>query len=348
MTVVAEQSALVNEASAVRLARYAQIIEYPECNFFGVNNPNISTGFQCRDIWTKPQRDTILKYLAEAQYEIEQETKYPLSPRWIGSGQTQEYTDWQPLKWRIITRFARFIEGGIEASSDISLAEAINTATDPGVVGPVATTVTDTSEVRVYHPDTDVEIDPSSITISGGNLTIEIPRCRTVKESVADNPDTGIAYSTLSNFESTVDIKRVYNDSDTEVTFVYKNSCTDCTESTFGGCFYPIDKRLGIVDIQLNSNSLCGCRVDLMRLNYRAGADVLTRQAEDAIIRLAHSKMPSEPCGCRVTKRLWARDRNIPDVLTRERLNCPFGLSDGAWIAWQFAQSMKIVRGSKI
>lgn len=348
MTVVAEQSALVNEASAVRLARYAQIIEYPECNFFGVNNPNISTGFQCREIWSKPQRDTILKYLAEAQYEIEQETGYPLAPRWIGSGQSEEYQDWQPFKWRVITKYARYIEGGIQASSDISLAEAINTATDPGVVGPVATAVTDTDEIKVYHPGTDVEIDPSDITISGGNVTISIPRCRTVKESVADNPDTGLDYTDLTNFESTVDIKRVYNDDSTLVTLAYKNDCNACTESTFAGCFYPLNKKLGIVDIRLTSSNLCSCRVDVMRLNYKAGADVLTRQAEDAIIRLAHSKMPTEPCGCEVTKRLWARDRNIPDVLTRERLNCPFGLNDGAWIAWQFAQSMKVMRGGKM
>jgi hypothetical protein len=102
MPVVAEQSALVNEASSVRLARYAQIIEYPECNFFGVNNPNISTGFQCREIWSKPQRDTILKYLAEGQYEIEKTTGYFLSPKYVGQGQSAEYQDWQPYRRRDI------------------------------------------------------------------------------------------------------------------------------------------------------------------------------------------------------------------------------------------------------
>jgi len=55
--------------------------------------------------------------------------------------------------------------------------------------------------------------------------------------------------------------------------------------------------------------------------------------------------MPEEPCGCEVAQRLWRRDRHVPEVLTRERINCPYGLSDGAWQAWRFTQSMKLVRG---
>jgi hypothetical protein len=345
MTIVALQSALVNQQSVVRLARYAKIIEYSECSFFGVN-ADVNAQYQCREIWTKPQRDTINKYLAEAQYEIEQETGYPLAPRWIGQGQTDEYQDWQPYKWRIVTRFARFIEGGIQATANISLGAAVNHATDPAVIGPVATTVTDANEIHVYHPGLDVEIDPSSITIAGGNVTIEIPRCRMVKESVADNPSTGLDYTDLLNFEATVDIKRIYNDSSVQATLAYPNSCTACTETTLSGCFYPRNRRLGILDIRQTSANPCGCGAQLIKLNYRAGADVLTSQAEDAIIRLAHAKMPAEPCGCDIVKRLWGRDRNVPEVLTRERINCPWGLSDGAWIALQFAQSMKVMRGS--
>lgn len=349
MTVVLAQSALVAQDSAVRLARYTQIVEYSECSFFGVNHePNPG---QCREIWTKTQRDMISKYLAEAQYEIEQVIGYPLSPRWIGQGQTQEYTDWQPIPRgnRIITRFARYIEAGIQATSDISLGETIDQSSDPAVIGPLATTVTNTDEIKIYHPDLDVEIDPSDITISGGNVTITVPRCRTVKQSVADNPVTGLAYDDLDNFESEVDVKRVYNDSSVQAILAYPSSCTGCSETTLSACFYSRNKRLGILDFQPSSNgNLCGCRGEIIRLNYKAGADVLTRQAEDAIIRLAHAKMPVEPCGCDVVKRLWGRDRNVPDVLTAERLNCPFGLSDGSWIAFQFAMSMRVVRGSII
>jgi hypothetical protein len=72
----------------------------------------------------------------------------------------------------------------------------------------------------------------------------------------------------------------------------------------------------------------------------------LTRQVEDAIVRLAHSKMPDEPCGCDMLQRHWKRDRNIPQVLTRERINCPFGLSDGAWFAYRQAATLKIWKAS--
>lgn len=349
MTIVAQQSALVNEDSAVRLARYASIIGYPECNFFGVN-ADIDTGFQCREIWTKDQRDMVLKYLAEAQYEIEQVTGYPLSPKYIGQGQSAEYQDWQVFRKRIVTKYARFIEAGIEATSDISLGAVVNHAADPAVIGPIATTVTSGNEIHIYHPGLDVEIDPSSITIAGGFVTIEIPRCRMVKQSVADNPSTGLAYNDLSNFEATVDIKRIYTNRATQATLTYLSSCSGCTETTLSGCIYVRDKTVGIIDIQLSSsnNNLCGCCPENIKLNYKAGADVLTRQAEDAIVRLAHAKMPSEPCGCDVVKRLWKRDHDIPEVLDRERLNCPFGLNNGAWIAYQFAQAMKVYRSSNL
>lgn len=355
MTIVATATSLVNEQSAVRLARYAQIIGYPECNFFGVN-ADIDTGFQCQEIWTKTQRDMVAKYLAEAQEEIEQETGYFLAPRWIGQGQTEKWQDWQSLKWQLTTKWSLFIEAGIQATSTIQAGAVVNHATDPAVIGPIATTVTNIDEVKIFHPGTDVEIDPSAITIAGGFVTINIPRCRMVTAAVADNPVTGLAYTDLANFEATVDVKRVYNSTAVQATFVYPHSCgglscdCDCTEQTAVGCIYVRNKRLGIINVMQTGqvSGLCGGCPEIVRLNYRAGMDKLTFQAEDAIIRLAHAKMPSEPCGCDVAKRLWGRDRNIPEVLTRERLNCPFGLPDGAWVAYKFAHAMKIFRGSNL
>jgi len=55
--------------------------------------------------------------------------------------------------------------------------------------------------------------------------------------------------------------------------------------------------------------------------------------------------MPKEPCACDIVQYYWERDRNMPEAFTRERANCPFGMSDGAWIAWRFAQTLKTVRG---
>lgn len=338
---------------AVPLPRYAQLIRYSECEFFGVNFNTDPTDL-CGTIWTKPQRDMVARYLMEAQEEIEQEVNFPLVVRWIEDDE-QDYSE------SVLARWGRVIEAGVRGETTIEAGSAVAHATDPAVVGPVATTVTDVDEIRVFHPGTDIEIHPSSVTISGGNVTVEIPRCRLVTEAAADNPSNGLDYTDLSNFESTVDVKRIYNDASENATLVWPagttSCCSSCSSTTRDACMVIVDGEIGRILAQLatyssgswsrSTLSACFCCApERVRLNYRAGLDPTTRQAEDAVIRLAHSKMPQAPCGCDVASRVWKRDRNIPSVLTAERINCPFGLSDGAWIAWRFAQSMKLVRGS--
>jgi hypothetical protein len=85
----------------------------------------------------------------------------------------------------------------------------------------------------------------------------------------------------------------------------------------------------------------CGGSPSIMEINYKAGLNPIHAQAEDAIFRLAHAKMPHETCGCEYAKKIWNRDRNVPKLLTRERINCPFGMSDGAWVAWRFTQAIR-------
>lgn len=330
--------------SCVTLKRYAEIIGYPQCNFFGVN-ADIDTGFQCQEIWTKSERDMIAYYLAEAQEEIEQITGYPLCARWIGENESQLYQDKQPYKSPMITRFSHVIESGIKATTTISAGAVVDYTNDPAVVGPIATTLTDTSEIFIFYPDSDRQIYSYTITISGGFLTIWIERCHLVDPAYFDNPSTGWDYNDLTYFTGTVDVKRIYNSTSKEATLIYPD-CNDCGTTTKNACIYIRDNRVGV--IQVKGSNICGCCPQYVNLNYKAGLTVLTRQAEDAIVRLAHSKMPAEPCGCDVVKRLWGRDRHVPEVLTSERLNCPFGINDGAWIAYKFAQAMKIYRGSKL
>lgn len=338
---------------AVPLPRYFQLIQITECSGWGVLNPDDQEP-GCRDIWTKFQRDEVERYLAEAQEEIEQQIHYPMTKRW--------FTDEKhPYRYPVFTDWGKVIEGGIKATSTIQAGAVVNHATDPAVIGPIVTTVTDTEEIRVFHPGTDVEIIPSAITISGGNVTIRIPRCRMVLAALADNPVEGLAYGDLANFEATVDVKRIYNDPSTNAVLIWPHQCTavcaqgGCTEYTYTGCEYVRLPEIGSLDVTpaiysagswvTGSNPAC-CRGNpqFVKLNYRAGT-VVTRQMEDAIIRLAHSKMPDEFCGCDVWTRLWRRDRFVPEILTRERLNCPFGLSDGAWIAWSFTRQFRLVRG---
>ncbi len=176
-----------------------------------------------------------------------------------------------------------------------------------------------------------------------------------VTEAACDNEPGGLIYTDLSNFESTVDIQRVYNDISTQATLVWPHTCSGtsycgctCGEYTQDGCIYVRNPELGTLDVLAATYSAgswstvcrrCAGNPDALLLNYRAGLIELTYQAEDAIIRLAHAKMPYAPCGCDIYRRVWQRDTNVPDVLSVERYNCPFGMSDGAWIAWRFANA---------
>lgn len=352
MTVVPTTEELIPTSDfAVTLPRYAQIIRYAECQFFGVNSPE-TAGRDCERIWTKPERDMVTRYLAEAQTEIERVVNYPLSPRWVTNEE-------HPYSWRTTASYGKIIASGVRAETTISASEAINTATDPGIVGPVATTVTDEDEIKIFHPGTDVEIHPSSITISGGFVTIEVPRCRTVRETFADNTTQGLDYNDLNNFESTCDVKRVYNDDSTNAVLTWPHGnqcCINCAAETDTACMSIIDAEIGAFDVLRATYSggewarstctFCRAQPERLHLNYQAGlAQPIDNQVADTVVRLAHSKMPQAPCGCDIVSDVWARDRNVPEALTAERANNPFGMNDGAWIAWRFAQTFRLVRG---
>lgn len=339
--------------SCISLARYVEITGVHECSFWGVEETD-TPDYECHQFWTEQERQMIARYLAEAQSEIEQEISYPLCRTWI----TNEL---RPYRFPLFSEMGYVVAGGVMGETDISAAASVSFATEPTTIGPIATTLTDATEIHVYYPDSDREITPYSISISGGFLTIWIPRCRLVSpDEFNTSRKFPIDYTDVSKFTSTVDVKRIYNDVSTNATLIWPHSCTSgnlcycsCGEYTMDGCIYVKNNKLGILDILpatysagswASSSACCRGEPENVLLNYHAGMYPITYQAEDAIIRLAHSKMPEEPCGCDVTQRLWGRDRNTPEVLTRERLNCPFGLSDGAWIAWRFAQTMKLHR----
>jgi hypothetical protein len=372
MPIVLDEATLIEETAAVTLARYIQIINYPSpCAFWGVSR----TGEQqsgCKNIFLKADRDMIIRALQEAQEEIENEVDFALSPRWFTDekhvfGPRQpaiRATRWQ-LCPRIVTDWGYVIAGGVRAVTVIEAGAAVDQTSDPAVITVVAAAVADiadVSEVHIYHPGTDVEIDPSAVEIDTGTntLTITVPRCRTVAAAYAENPKLGWPYDDDTYFEATVDVKRVYNDPSTNAELVWPHQCSadcssaGCAEYTQTGCMYTELNKVGTVSVERATYSsgawraggsgagLCRGVPEYVRLNYYAGLNPVSRQVEDAVVRLAHSKMPDEPCGCAVLQQHWKRDRTVPAVLTREILNNPFGYSLGALFAYHQAQSIKI------
>lgn len=336
--------------SAISLARYAEIINYTDCAFFGVAHPD-NDNYACREIWTKYQRDDLQRHLAEAEDEIEEVVGYPLSPKWI----TDEV---HPFALKIITKKTNIIELGVEVTDDIALATAVVVA-DPSTVT-IPTALTSLDGIKVYYPGTDVEISPSDMEITGGNLIITIPDCRLVEYSLRDNPVEGLPYADPAIYQATVDVKQHYTDASTQISVVWPHGCNPtcssggCTRYTETACGVILDPEIGEVSYKFaaysggswtfTNNVCCKGNPQKVEINYRAGTQELTSIAELAIIRLAHSKMIGEPCGCDVIKNMWRRDNTIPVVLSVERLECPFGLSNGAWMAWKFAGAISVDR----
>lgn len=343
------------EFPAVSLARYAERIGYRGTAFFGIANP-ANEPYECRAVWTKAQRDMIAWALAEAQEEIEQVVGFPLSPRWI-AGERLDYGRVLRARWGYV------IEPGVMADTVLQAGAAVAPGTDPATVT-VALGACAVADMHLFHAGTDQEILPSAVSVAGGNATFTIPWCRLVKPAYQDNPPDGLDYGDSATWlAATVDVRCLSTDPSTQASLIWRHNCDSqcaaagCSDYRKTGCLYVRDSRLGILDVHqatyadgVWTASACGCygKPRWVEVNYKAGMSPLTKQAEDAVIRLAHSKMPEEPCGCDVTQRMWKRDREEPAVYTRERLNCPFGTNAGAWMAWRFASAMRLVRGSVV
>lgn len=339
---------------AIPLWMYAETIGYACDAFFGIVRDDPPAYHTNKPLWRKSERDMVEHFLAEAQQEIEQICKYPLWHCWI---EDEEHDYEYPL----LSDWAKVIESGVQATAAMSVGQAVNHANDPAVVGPfIDPTGADEDEIRVFHPGTADEIFPSAIAIAGNTVTLTIPRCRLLTEEAyaelgVDYDDTGVGGS----FELTVDVVRVYNDPSTQGVLVWSHgtgSCALCTGTTATACIVTTNREIGEMDVVpanysdgawSSSTWSCYCHhPDRVRINYHAGLTVLTKRARDAIIRLAHAKMPHDPCNVDPPLWIWAADRNVPRALTAQRLNCPFGLEDGAWQAYKFAKSMKTYRGS--
>lgn len=341
-TIVSTEYSNIIENSAVSLARYAQILRIPECQFWGVNPQNLNES-DCGAILTLDDRKLIARYLNEAQLEIEKELRYFLNPKYVTGNLGYDYLlDDRPIKnTKVITRWGKLLQLGRKVTTDLGL-YAVDHTNDPAIVGPIVSD--DYTELHIYYPDTLSEINPSNVIIGVGTVTFEIPRCRMAADQ--DNDSSGWDYNNTALFLSEVQITQETMNTTNPVDLVAEHGCNlscDCSEYTSAVCGKIVDGRLGIIRVGTGSNCCYG--YSRARLNYKAGLDPLDSQAEDTLIRLAHTKMPVLPCACGYAKFVWERDRQVSNqYMATDRLNCPFGLMDGAWIAWRWTEVMRLVR----
>ena len=362
----------IKQDLVVPLWRYAQILEHDECAIWNVTYEGQPDSYGCNLLWSEERRRTTQEALYEAQVLIEDLVGFFLKPTYVFGElddaiyAEQRFLDQQPIStYRFHARYAHLLEFGKGTLSTLSSGEAVSHAADPATIGPVTVTIGSTEEVKLYHPGSDREIRPSSMTYTGGALTIRVPRCRLVLESKLSEMDP-LQYTDTANFESTVDIKRLYTDTTDNGDLVVPHACPSgssctcrCSEYTHSACGYIKDAVTGFIDFipatydadtssWLSPSNQAYCNYSMSRLCYKAGLRNVTPLVERAIVRLAHTLMPKAPCSCDVLQSMWERDRNIPVRLSRAREYCRFGQMDGAWFAWQEMRGIQILRGTTI
>jgi hypothetical protein len=289
---------------------------------------------------------------------------YRLSPDW-------EVDEWRPTvrpfrrelvnfngsdvrgyKSAIHANWGWFISGGIRASSLIEADAAIvysdsdNDGYDETATVSVATTATDINEIHVYYPGHDGddawEIRPISVSISGGTATIVFRRELAVIEeklNLFDIEDAEAVGETDADFLTEVDVYRVYNDPQTQVSFLWEplagvycgscngSGCEACAYSTQTGCIIlrgdPRQSIIGFTPASWDSDNLnftseawtVNRYPDIARLYYYAGyrdkrQNYVYRMSPDwerTVAYMAAALMDRPPCDCAAA--VWRKQR---------------------------------------
>lgn len=261
-------------------------------------------------------------------------------PAWMQIWQTEQ-------SWKLIEfgqRGSTLIDDNVTVTYSKSPAGAIieNLATIT-----VPTSVTDPDEIQVFFRTADgapgagdqrYQIEPITVSISGGNATITGDRALFVKPSTIwdipfklDDPNfTERNYAntgSAADFVTEVDVYRVFNDDTTQIEFLDRNNTVI---DTFDATIW--DAEMGLFEL---SESCCSylqsCRYPLkIRINYRAGEPLtygqMDSELEDAIIRLSSVLMPNEICSfCTRAKDRWEQDRS---AMIDESGNAILGTND--------------------
>lgn len=325
---------LTPDRLAVPLERYAQLMGCPEAAFFGVDWAG-NANYHSPKIWTQDQRLLVTQALTEAQADMETRAGLNFIPTYHSDERHHCTTK------TVRTLFPYLIEFGTKTIVDVSLNETVDYTLEPAHVGSIATSITDITQIRVYHPGTDLEIHPAEIEISGGVLDIYIPKARLVFDD--NNPVLGWDFTDDDNFEATVDVKQEYVDDTVPVNLI-KVTGFPVVESSDIGAVYIQDKTMGLIRVHSYSYDL----YSFFDLNYVSGLPEVSPKLERAIVRFANSKLNIEPVDNDYVKTIWLADRDIPSNVSEENQNCYWGLSVGAWEAWKLTGTMVVHRAGSI
>lgn len=282
------------------LAQWAKIIGVNPVHFQGaVGGSYWPDNGSCDSIWPRHSwqvteewvsREDVNQAILQAETEIQALLKFPVSPQWVVE-EVNQFPRTVPirsvasrgkdLRWfdkAIDTKWGKLISAGqrattaIETGATVTYSDADGDGWSELATITAATTLTDTDQIKIYFAGTSAdprwEIRPvKSKSIAGGVVTI------TVDSWLLIDPDTQGAYpttsgfsaidiSTTTNFVTTVDVYREYNDSTaTSATFYWEpqsatvllgNSCSTCGGSGCEACGYTTQDGCMIVRDSMN------------------------------------------------------------------------------------------------
>jgi len=332
------------------LDEYRRRVHIPECAFNGVENPN-ETLRNCDHVFMQWERDAIAQALTDAENLLAEHLGYYIGQRYV-TDYGHEWTDPILLNWGYI------VGGGVEGLTEIT-PSASDFTTDPATITVAQSDFPGgTDEIKIVETSTGLQIHPSDITTSGTDYIISIDQCLLIEwddledQSAVIDYDAAFPAATWLKL-SDLTIYRSYRDESDQATVEFAPSCkciycgTACAGASYDACVYVLQEPISKVRVQLGDYNAStgtwqcaypvfyGCyEGDKVTVNYLAGTEPPGWQR--AVMALAHTMMPFEPCGCAAFDFILQRDRNIPSVLTAERINCPFGMADGAWYAWRW------------
>lgn len=309
---------------------------------------NNCEGVMFQNAWNhsdRLSRNDIAYAIQAAEREIAQEVGYSLIPDWTiderltypRSGTPGYFGSWgtnpQGQYKSVEALRGHLISGGVRAKTLIQAGVAVvRTDTDVDNYNEtatviVATTITDTNEIHLYYPAKSGhdhwEVRPITVSISGGFATITFKSWQIVAANQQDALDAQpLEAEDNSNYETTVDVYRVYNDPSTQVQFMWEGggcgSCPACEFGTQYGCFHLRDPRLGMLaptpgtwnssTSEFDCAEWSVCREpDQVRLYYYSGwrDQSSTRPYvemppywKNAVAFYAASKLDRSTCGC--------------------------------------------------
>lgn len=366
--------ARANTRTWLSLDRWAEILGFNPLNFnqldYNVLKPATTCGhmfFQYS--WQNADRlgrEDIAFAIRDAERMIANRVGYNLIPDWTTQERKRTVRPGFPglynttgLNTRgqqksITANKGHLISGGVQVKTGIETVAIVYSdedgdGYDETATVTVATSVTDSDELRIYYPskegsdkweirpieiDLDTVVAQAVITFKAWQVVIDAPQQDTAPEALDPTDAT--------NYLTEVDVYRVYNDPQTQVQFLWESdsglcscntaNCTACQFGTQLGCLHIRDPRLGMfayapatwnaATSTFTNQDWAVCREpDQVRLYYYSGNEdlELARPRNDmepfweyAVAYLAAALLDRPVCGCSNVESLierWQRDR---------------------------------------